>query len=267
LYRLWTDGKPDLQQRTQTMTLGLVGWLIVIGLGMTLFRAASSVFVEAELTSINWAVWLLPVVLLLAAAAWAAAWQTGKANRSDAMQQHATQHLASVSALTVAEVGIVFAHLNDNARWADVLAGVLAILVGMAWSWLRLWKRIGANNTLPTTEGGIDPELSTRTRAALDAAQTDGLIQAYDRLAIEPSPAGTRIIVRLHLDPELSLTHARDTARQVERSIESLLPAGTVITLLEPAIGHTAPPARVPDTEPAPDTDHEHSDDEATPPV
>ncbi|MFI4861864.1 MAG: hypothetical protein ACIAXF_14420, partial [Phycisphaerales bacterium JB063] len=47
LYRLWTDGKPDLQQRTQTMTLGLVGWLIVIGLGMTLFRAASSVFVEA----------------------------------------------------------------------------------------------------------------------------------------------------------------------------------------------------------------------------
>ncbi|XAL98364.1 hypothetical protein OT109_12340 [Phycisphaeraceae bacterium D3-23] len=259
LYRMWTAAKPDLQQRTQTMTLGLVGWLIVIGAGMTLFRAASSLFVEADLVSLNWSAWLLPVVALIAALAWGVAWQAGKASHSPALQQHAKQHLATVAAIAIAEAGVVYANMNDGARWADVLAGVLAVGVGMAWSWLRLWKRIGSTSSAPTTQGHIDPELSTQTRAALDAAQAEGTLLAYDRLAIEPSPAGTRITVRLHLDPDQSLASARESARRIERSIETLLPAGTVVALLEPAVGHTATqppfPTPAPTTAPPPPPD------------
>ncbi|MEM9415163.1 MAG: hypothetical protein AAGA29_06785 [Planctomycetota bacterium] len=246
LYRLWTTGKPGLQQRTQTMTLGLVGWLIVIGTGMTLFRAASSIFVEAELVSLNWAVWLIPIVALVSALAWGVARQAGKANHSAALQQHAPQHLATLAALLIAEAAVVYANMTDGGRWADVLAAVFAILGGMAWSWLRLWKRIGKADDDATHEHDVDPSLSTQVRAVLDTAQAEGQLAAYDRLAIEPSPAGTRITVRLHLAPDLSLAQARDAARPIERSIENLLPAGTIATLLEPAIGQTAPQAPPP---------------------
>lgn len=250
LYRMWTAGRPDLQQRTQTMTLGLVGWLIVIGLGMTLFRALASPFVEVELASMDWAVWLLPVLLVCAAGAWALAWRAGQSLDHTPLQRHAPQHLATVAALALAEAGLLLAQVNDGARWADVIAGVFAVGVGMAWSWLRLWRRIGAQPSEPTAQDAIDPALSAKAREALDAAQQDQTIVGYDRLAIEPSPAGTRISVRLHLPPEQALADARESSRQVERALEALLPAGTVVALIEPAAHAPATPAPPPTTTP-----------------
>lgn len=247
LYRKWTAGKPELQQRTQTMSIGLVGWLIVIGTGMTVFRAISSMFVEGELVSLRWAVWLLPVLLAGAAGAWAWSWRAGRALDDTALTQHAPQHLATVAALALAEVGLLLAQANDDARWADALAGVLVIAAGMAWSWLRLWQRVGAEPGEADAGGTIDPTTNAKVREAMDTARADRHILDYDRLTIEPSPAGTRISVRLHLPPDQSLAEARESARRVERTLEALIPAGTVAAMLEPA-ATTAPPLPPPPT-------------------
>jgi len=253
LYRLWTAGRPDLQQRTQTMTLGLVGWLIVIGGGMTLFRAAASVFVEQELLRMNYAVWLLPVVLLINVGVWGYCWRAGQSLDDPRLQSHAPQHLATVAAIALAEAGLILAQLDGEVvRWPDVLAGVAVIAVGMVWSWLRLWQRIGATPTTPTEDTPADPALSAKARDILDAAREQNDIHNYDRLALESDNAGTHITVRLHLDPDLPLHDARERGRTLERALEALLPAGTATAQLEPAAPQ---PAQAPPPPPPAPTD------------
>lgn len=252
LYRLWTAGRPDLQQRTLTMTLGLVGWLIVIGGGMTLFRAAASVFVEEELALMDWAAWLMPIILLAAVGVWGYCWKAGNTLDDPRLQSHAPQHLATVAALALAELGLILAQLEaEPVRWIDVLAGVVVVAVGMTWSWVRLWKRIGAAPAPPTPQGEADPALSAKARDILDAARDRSDIQNYDRLAIEQDAAGTHITVRLHLGQDLPLHAARERGRTLERALEALLPAGTATALLEPAAPQ-APPATPPPPPPPP---------------
>ncbi len=259
LYGMWTVGRPELRERTQTMTLGLVGWLIVIGLVMTLFRAAASVFIEEELGVVDWAVWLLPIPALLSAGAWFYLRRTGRLAAHAGLQQHAPQFLVTAATLGLAEAGLIVAQLGDDViRWPDVLAAVAVIGVGAVWSWLRLWRHHAASAPVPERTESIDPELSGKARAVLDAARDNAEIRDYDRLAIEPSPAGSRLTVRLHLDGGWSLTRSRETARQLERSLEALMPAGSVDVLLEAASGgssSTPKPEPAPPAEPAPDVD------------
>lgn len=250
LYGMWTVGRPELRERTQTMTLGLVGWLIVIGLLMTLFRAAASLFVEAELVAVDWAVWLLPIPALIAVGVWYYVRRTGQLAAEAGLQQHAAQFLVTAAALGIAEAGLIVAQLGDEvARWPDGLAAVAVIGVGAAWSWLRLWRHHAAAVVVPERADSIHPELSAKARALLDTARDNAEIQGYDRLAIEPSPAGSRMTVRLHMDGAWTLSRSRETARQIERSLEALMPAGSVDVLLEAASGQ---PAAAPATAPVP---------------
>jgi divalent metal cation (Fe/Co/Zn/Cd) transporter len=254
LYGMWTVGRPELRERTQTMTLGLVGWLIVIGLVMTLFRAAASAFVEAELGAVDWAVWLLPIPALLSAGAWFCLRRTGQRAAHAGLQQHAPQFLVTAAALGLAEAGLIVAQLGDDVtRWPDVLAAVAVIGVGAVWSWLRLWRHHAASSPVPERTESIDPELSGKARTLLDTARENAEIRDYDRLAIEPSPAGSRLTVRLHLDGGWSLRRSRETARQLERSLEALMPAGSVDVLLEAASGGSSPAPQPEPAPPAPD--------------